>query len=437
MNSLPATALWRVCQYLDLRDVVCLSQASSSLYFAIRQNGPLWRRHCGRVWGCEELPTGSDGAKSWCEQWLYLCREFGRYRFCYPQVKSTWDQIESTLQARCPVAYCELMASHGLSERELDRLERKLGIRLPDDYRCSMRLHGVQSIPLGGVKYCDDRCIIQQKMLHLLGSNDVELVDMGPSWDPWRYHFTTIARSTHGSGPSKTCSTCLLMVTGEDGAEYSKVPMGNVFLAYSISVPIHSVSHEHGGSTGLTQWRRMPTASTFAEWLSAEADRLQYYHVTNQDHQLTRFILHPDSVAVTGGFTIRVATAVVPDHAVLSDECYLSALCLTVELSEDAPLKEGCWLVRDCVKINGQKVDSHSSTFALQTLPDSSVTCLPGCVVECVSRLVQVPHQNAILEGYLVVRTLQSNKEFQLPLPQVHLEPFSSIAINSLHDFRT
>ena len=55
-----------------------------------------------------------------------------------------------------------------------------------------------------------------------------------------------------------------------------------------------SVSHEHSDSTGLTQWRQMFTVSTFAVWLSAEADRLLFYYVTNQGHR-SAYALHPQS----------------------------------------------------------------------------------------------------------------------------------------------
>ena len=162
-----------------------------------------------------------------------------RYWFCHARVKLTWTQIESTLQDGCSVAFGEFMASFGLSERELDRLEQKLGIHLPDDYRCSMRLQGVQSISLGAIKYCDDAGVIQHTMLHLLGS---ELIEMEPGWDPQAGIPLCLHCTKHLRMALAACAS-LLMVTDDDGAEYSKVPVEHVFLAYSISVPIHISYH--------------------------------------------------------------------------------------------------------------------------------------------------------------------------------------------------
>ena len=45
------------------------------------------------------------------------------------------------------------MASGGVSEEELDKLERRLRVKLSDDYRCSLRHHGKLSTLLGSVDY--------------------------------------------------------------------------------------------------------------------------------------------------------------------------------------------------------------------------------------------------------------------------------------------
>lgn len=73
---------------------------------------------------------------------------------------------------------------------------------------------------------------------------------------------------------------------------------------------------------------------------------------------------------------VCVSTAAISDRDVVSDERYLSDLCLVVALSADVPPKEDCWLMWDCIKINGHKVDSHLSTSALQTFPECLSTQL-------------------------------------------------------------
>ena len=50
-------------------------------------------------------------------------------------------------------------------------------------------------------------------------------------------------------------------------------------------------------------------SATFAEWLSAEADKLKHYFVTAHERQPTHFTLKAECVAVTDHITVRVATA--------------------------------------------------------------------------------------------------------------------------------
>ena len=45
-----------------------------------------------------------------------------------------------------------------VSEKELDELEEKLAVQLPCDYRCSLRLSGKLSIPLGTVN-----CVVMER----------------------------------------------------------------------------------------------------------------------------------------------------------------------------------------------------------------------------------------------------------------------------------
>lgn len=106
----------------------------------------------------------------------------------------------------------------------------------------------------------------------------------------------------------------------------------------------------------------MPVATTFADWLSTEADRLQQYYVTSRQRQLTCYTLKPKCEAVTGYFTVRIATAVLTEG---SDYFFGGnvALCLIVEISEDAQPEDSCQLVQDCLLLNGKQLDSELHSF--------------------------------------------------------------------------
>ena len=434
VHALPATALSRINQFLDPPDVVSFAHTCSFLYSSVTQDGPLWKRHCRHDFVCDEVL--SEGMRSWYEQWLYLCREFGRYRSCYAQVKSAWKQIESLLQERCPQAYSELMASGAVSETELKELEGRLGIELPEDYRCSLRLHGNLSVPLGSVSHPvktyrrpSEETRVNHKTFKLHGATELGLepIHFG-RWPQLEVGFMVVgenissipAKSGWASyGSKQSAREFLVMVSGKIGSTHADCPLGHVFTAFSS--PIRYGLGQPGGCVvrgdRFYEWFQMPEFGTFGDWLSAEADRLQHYYITAKEKQLTRFVLKPGSDAVTDSFTVRLATAILCDAGGWQMHCSYT-LCLIMELSKDAPVEDSCQLVQDCLIVNGKIVDPQYCSF-VQTPP--SITLHPGLVVEYLSQPLET-EEDAILEGYVIMRTVQGSREVQIKLPQLTLE---------------
>ena len=436
VHALPATALSRIKQFLNASDVVSFAHTCSFLYSSVTQDGPLWKRHCQRDFVCDEVL--SEGMRSWYEQWLYLCREFGQYRSCYVQVKLAWKQIESLLQERCPQAYSELMASGAVSEAKLKKLERRLKIQLPEDYRCSLRLHGKLSVSLGSVSYLvteyrgrseeiETRVNHQTFKLHGVRDVGIETIPVG-RWPEVHIDFMAIGENI-SSIPTKSsfglyaesdesAKEFLVMASSDEGSAPADCPLGHVFTAFS--TPIRYGYGQPGGCVvrrnRLYEWLRIPEFGTFADWLSSEADRLQHYYITAEEKQLTRFVLKPGSEAVTGYFTVRMATAVLCETG-LRNSCSI-ALCLIVELSKDASVEDSCQLVQDCMVVNSERVDPQYCSF-VQTPPP--ITLHPGGVVEYLSQPLETG-DSAVLEGYVIMRTVQGSREVRVNLPPVILE---------------
>ena len=212
----------------------------TSLYTSVTQDSLLWKRHCIRDFVCDALPA--EGAKTWYQQWLYLCKEFGRYRAYYAQVKSAWNEIEAVLRQRCPQAWSELMASGAASEAELDDLERRLRMKLPDDYRCSLRIHGKLSVPLGTVSFlkeCYTRGSIVIGVNHetfsLLGMHDTAVVTV--RWSDLCVGYVVLAEvilNTPTSGLERELTVSYLFAVSSDrGAVCVDCPLGHVFTAFS------------------------------------------------------------------------------------------------------------------------------------------------------------------------------------------------------------
>ena len=435
ITGLPDTAFSRICQILDVPDVLSFAHTCTSLYTSVTQDSLLWKRHCSRDFVCEAV--SAEGARTWYQQWLDLCKEFGRYRACYAQVKSAWNEIEAVLRQRCTQAWSELMASGAASEAELDDLERRLEMKLPDDYRCSLRIHGKLSVSLGTVSYLmksyrtPDEMPIQRQTFRLFGVRETSVEAVRPGRSKLHIAYVALAENV-SSIPTKSRSAepakeFLLMVSSGEAAAYADCPLGQVFIAFSS--PIRYGYGLPGGCcvdmSRLYEWFRMPGSATYADWLSAEADRMKYYYVTSQKKQLTRFILKPECVAATNYITVRIATAALSEYSNRGwkfNEPEYVALLLIVELSKDAQTEDSCQVVQDCLLANGERVDPSICSF----VPSPSlITLHPGDLGEYLS-LPLPTTRDTVVEGHLVMQTVPGNTEFLVNLPQVSIEEVSA-----------
>ena len=125
--NLPSAVISRISRFLNLRDVFSLAHSCSYVHSVMSQDGPLWARHCKRVWACEELC-----ANTWFDCWLQFCRQYGRYRSCFARIKTTWRQIEQVIRVCEPAVVISPVSEKLL----LDELEEKLAVQLPCHYSC-------------------------------------------------------------------------------------------------------------------------------------------------------------------------------------------------------------------------------------------------------------------------------------------------------------
>ncbi|TKS66675.1 F-box only protein 3 [Collichthys lucidus] len=117
MDQLPADPLLHVLSFLGFRDLV----------------------HADRL----------QSGVSWFCLFKQYYRDLGRYVQYYPVLKSAWEQLKSFLQQRCPRMIASL--KEGATEVELNDIEAQIGCRLPDDYRCSYRIHNGQKLVIPGL----------------------------------------------------------------------------------------------------------------------------------------------------------------------------------------------------------------------------------------------------------------------------------------------
>ncbi|MEE6510806.1 hypothetical protein FKM82_031005 [Ascaphus truei] len=109
---------------------------------------PLWKRHCRVYWLLSE-DRKTQKVRSWMATFLDYYRDLGRYIGHYATLKMAWDALEQYLADRCPRMISSLKA--GVREEELNAVEDRIGCKLPEDYRCSFRIHNGQKLVVPGL----------------------------------------------------------------------------------------------------------------------------------------------------------------------------------------------------------------------------------------------------------------------------------------------
>uniref|UniRef100_A0A665WC09 F-box protein 3 n=1 Tax=Echeneis naucrates TaxID=173247 RepID=A0A665WC09_ECHNA len=147
VDQLPSDPLLHVLSYLGFRDLVHCSYVSRRLNELSKHN-PLWKSLCSKHWLVSDVDRLQSGVSWFCLFKQYY-RDLGRYIQYYPVLKRAWEQLKSFLQQKCPRMIASL--KEGATEVELNDIEAQIGCRLPDDYRCSYRIHNGQKLVIPGL----------------------------------------------------------------------------------------------------------------------------------------------------------------------------------------------------------------------------------------------------------------------------------------------
>ncbi|KAG8004417.1 F-box only protein 3 [Nibea albiflora] len=132
MDQLPSDPLLHVLSFLGFRDLV--------QYLQLRE--PAAERSVQTQSAVEDAELQTLAADGYY-------RDLGRYIQYYPVLKRSWEQLKGFLQQRCPRMIASL--KEGATEVELNDIEAQIGCRLPDDYRCSYRIHNGQKLVIPGL----------------------------------------------------------------------------------------------------------------------------------------------------------------------------------------------------------------------------------------------------------------------------------------------
>ncbi|XP_068117786.1 LOW QUALITY PROTEIN: F-box only protein 3, partial [Hyperolius riggenbachi] len=145
LAELPSDPLLLILSYLDFRDLLSCSLVNRRLN-QLSSHDPLWKRPCRKYW---LVSDDKKRSRSWKTTFIEYYVDLGRYIHHYATLKAAWDSLKEYLGANCPRLINRL--KDGAQEAELDAVEERIGCKLPDDYRCSLRIHNGQTLEVPGL----------------------------------------------------------------------------------------------------------------------------------------------------------------------------------------------------------------------------------------------------------------------------------------------
>ena len=139
-TELPDLAMNCILKNLDFRSLCHLSQTNRRFQYMCDQD-ELWKPLYSSVWNVGNSDGSMDFDISFKNRFSLMFSNFGRYIDNYASISKTWRHIENFLAQHSP----STRLNPGLTEEQIDSIERILEIRFPNDFRCSLRFHDGES----------------------------------------------------------------------------------------------------------------------------------------------------------------------------------------------------------------------------------------------------------------------------------------------------
>ncbi|XP_064490226.1 F-box only protein 3-like isoform X3 [Ornithodoros turicata] len=379
LNDMPSEILINICAYLDYKDLVRCSRINRRLRDVCAHDAH-WKRLCNKYWLETELPEDT----TWKLHFFSLYRHLRRYAHCYAQIKSAWQKIQHFMKENCPVIFQSIR--EGTSEERLDEAERKLGVRLPDDLRCSYRIHNGQRLASPG----------------LMGSMSIPshyrsefMLDIETAVTGFQ-----VLRSREGLEGCMPLTFCLH--SGQSQLIALRDTDGHV--PFTVFYPSHDPVDY------------FITGRSFSEWFTTYGEMLHRKEFVVLDSQPYRFYHEPGCEQVTGHTRVKVATCFVPELSTINPPHFFHTYRITMSMSEEAPEQDSCqletrhWIITD---ENGkeERVDGRGEYPVMY----------PGAEFSWIS-CANLPTTYGNMKGHFVMRNLQTGDRIEVQCPVFHMK---------------
>ncbi|XP_024144913.1 F-box only protein 3 isoform X1 [Oryzias melastigma] len=389
MDQLPSDPLLHIFTYLSYRDLVHCSFVNRRLNELSKHN-LLWKSLCCKHW----LLTDADRLRSGLS-WYFLFKRYywdlGRYIQHYAVLKKAWEQLKSFLQQRCPRMIASL--KEGTSELELKDIESQIGCKLPDDYRCSYRIHNGQKLVIPGLMGSMSLSNHYRSEVLL----DVETAAGGFQQRKGMRHCLPLTFCFH---------TGLSQYMTLDPVEGRR--MGETFY------PCPDQTAQDPGAIDM-----FITGSSFLEWFTTYVNNVVTGEYPIIKDQIFRYVHEKGCVATTGDITVSVSTSFLPELSSVHPPHFFFTYRIRIEMSSAASPEAACQLDSRYWKITTSdgNVEEVQGPGVVGEFP----VMTPGKVHEYAS-CTTFSTPSEYMEGHYTFHRLANKEEvFQVAIPRFHM----------------
>ncbi|KAK1876250.1 F-box only protein 3 [Dissostichus eleginoides] len=303
MDLLPSDPLLHILSFLSFRDLIHCSFVSRRTERVSKHN-PLWKRLSSKHWLLTDV----------CRAQNY--RDLGGYLQHYAPLKRSWEQLKGFLLLKCPRMIASL--KEGATETELNDIEAQIGCRLPDDYRCSYRIHNGQKLVIPG----------------LMGSMSLS--------NHYRSEvLLDVETAAGGFQQRKGMRRCLPLTfcfhTGL--SQYMALQPAEGRRKFESFYPCPDQLAQDPSAIDM-----FITGSCFLEWFTAYVHNVVTGEFPIIRDQIFRYVHDKSCVATTGEITVSVSTSFLPELSSVHPPHFFFTYRIRIEMSSSASPDASCQL---------------------------------------------------------------------------------------------
>nr|XP_033784549.1 F-box only protein 3 isoform X1 [Geotrypetes seraphini] len=389
LETLPTDPLLLVLSFLDYRELLSCSYVNRRLN-QLANHDPLWKRHCEKYWLLSESKR-TPRSRSWKASFKEYYLDLGRYIQHYATLKKAWNDLETYLGQRCPRMISSL--KDGVQEEDLNAMEDQISCKLPDDYRCSFRIHNGQKLVVPGL-------MGSMALSNHYRSEDLLDID------------TALGGFQQRMGLKHCLPLTFCIHTGL--SQYMALESVEGRTQYEIFYQCPD------------QMARNPSAidmfiagTSFSDWFTTYVNNVVTGGYPIIRDQIFRYVHDKECVATTGDITVSVSTSFLPELSSVHPPHYFFTYRIRIEMSKNAFPEKACQLDSRYWRIMNAKGDVEEVQGPGVVGEFPKIT--PGKVYEYTS-CTTFSTTSGYMEGYYTFHRLNNKDEvFNITIPRFHM----------------